>query len=106
VLAFIHGDAAAYSPNSEPAWSIPETMREALRGESNGDFHVYLSNDPADLCNDATSVSNQLGTPVTQEERDAGWTQFDVDRARGSSRINDDGWTLDEVEDALERYFW
>jgi hypothetical protein len=112
VLAFIHGDAAAYSPNSEPAWSIPETMREALRGESNDDFHVYLSNDPADLCNGnrrrlhATSVSNQLGTPVTQEERDAGWTQFDVDRARGSSRINDDGWTLDEVEDALERYFW
>jgi len=24
VLAFIHGDAAAYPPYSEPAWSIPE----------------------------------------------------------------------------------
>jgi hypothetical protein len=98
VLAFIHGDAAAYSPNSEPAWSIPETMREALRGESNGDFHYSILY--------ATSVSNQLGTPVAQEERDAGWTQFDVDRARGYSRIHDNGWTLDEVEDALERYFW
>ncbi len=37
VQVHVHGDVAAYSPRSEPMWSIPAQLRDALREEANGD---------------------------------------------------------------------
>ena len=93
--------------------AAPSTGEEAEGDSPNGEDDDDNDGDDAGEGGDASdfdrrrlhapSVNNLIGTPVSQEERDAGWTQFDVDRARGYSRMHVNGWTLDEVEDALER---